>query len=580
MARILGLRFPAWSIQRVRAERTTGAEAAEAAHRALLIRRRDARRGDCVAACCPVARRVGVREGMPLSEALALIQAAERKASASKRSRPVAPPALPPEVWGDDPAADQRALQQLAEALERFSPIVGWETESAGASGDGGGIWEAAAGADRALWLDVTGIGGLFGGEESLLREALDECRRRGYVAQGVIAGSIGAAWGATCDWEAAGERRERVIAANDTEAALAATPLRGLRIESDVVETLRQLGVTRIEQLSQLPRPALVTRFGPGLLRRLDQARGLAAERIRPFRPPPQCAAEQALDEPTRDERALGAVLSELLDRLAAQLAPRNRGVVQLAVRLDVAGGPPRCVRLDLFRPSASPRHWEELVRLRWERLDGGGAVGRMTVEASLTAPLERRQQDLFATGARGDDREWGGLLERLTSRVGPDGVLAAVLRREGLPERDFEYRPWLRWRRETTGETTVAKKVRQTRAAVRRGGGDSGGAAETEGGEPAPAAVCYRPLLVDERPRPLETLAVVPHGPPASFRWEGTWRRVERWWGPERIETGWWRGPSIRRDYFRVETTTGDRWWIFRDLRADRWYLHGSFD
>jgi protein ImuB len=47
----------------------------------------------------------------------------------------------------------------------------------------------------------------------------------------------------------------------------------------------------------------------------------------------------------------------------------------------------------------------------------------------------------------------------------------------------------------------------------------------------------------------------------------------------GPERIETGWWDGGDIRRDYHLACNQRGIRIWIFRDLREDAWYLHGLF-
>ena len=53
----------------------------------------------------------------------------------------------------------------------------------------------------------------------------------------------------------------------------------------------------------------------------------------------------------------------------------------------------------------------------------------------------------------------------------------------------------------------------------------------------------------------------------------------------GPERIETGWWDG-DVRRDYYLVETSLGQRAWAFRaagdpvhDGRADGFMLHGWF-
>jgi protein ImuB len=52
-----------------------------------------------------------------------------------------------------------------------------------------------------------------------------------------------------------------------------------------------------------------------------------------------------------------------------------------------------------------------------------------------------------------------------------------------------------------------------------------------------------------------------------------------VARHWGPERIETGWWRGPSVRRDYYRIETDEGRRFWLFRELTNRRWFLHGAY-
>ncbi len=53
-----------------------------------------------------------------------------------------------------------------------------------------------------------------------------------------------------------------------------------------------------------------------------------------------------------------------------------------------------------------------------------------------------------------------------------------------------------------------------------------------------------------------------------------------IARTWGPERIETGWWRGPTVRRDYYRVATQSGHWFWIFRDLNSGRWFLQGMFD
>jgi protein ImuB len=48
----------------------------------------------------------------------------------------------------------------------------------------------------------------------------------------------------------------------------------------------------------------------------------------------------------------------------------------------------------------------------------------------------------------------------------------------------------------------------------------------------------------------------------------------------GPERIESGWWDGADIQRDYYIARTTLGARLWIYREHSGARgWFLHGIF-
>ena len=49
----------------------------------------------------------------------------------------------------------------------------------------------------------------------------------------------------------------------------------------------------------------------------------------------------------------------------------------------------------------------------------------------------------------------------------------------------------------------------------------------------------------------------------------------------GPERIESGWWDGLRIARDYFVAQDKNAVRYWIYRERDIDhaRWFLHGFF-
>jgi protein ImuB len=72
---------------------------------------------------------------------------------------------------------------------------------------------------------------------------------------------------------------------------------------------------------------------------------------------------------------------------------------------------------------------------------------------------------------------------------------------------------------------------------------------------------------------------VSVVPGGPPLRFWWKNQSHVVAHYCGPERIETGWWRGQDVHRDYYLVETTDGKRFWLFRTLGDERWFLQGMF-
>ena len=57
---------------------------------------------------------------------------------------------------------------------------------------------------------------------------------------------------------------------------------------------------------------------------------------------------------------------------------------------------------------------------------------------------------------------------------------------------------------------------------------------------------------------------------------------RRLEFLEGPECIESGWWDGHDVARDYYVARNRHGARMWVFRNRReADPpgWFLHGWF-
>jgi protein ImuB len=77
-------------------------------------------------------------------------------------------------------------------------------------------------------------------------------------------------------------------------------------------------------------------------------------------------------------------------------------------------------------------------------------------------------------------------------------------------------------------------------------------------------------RPLWLLSRPAPLAATTTTPC-------YDGPLMLVA---GPERIESGWWDGHDVARDYFIARNRDEALFWIYRECRTSGgWYLHGVF-
>jgi protein ImuB len=296
-------------------------------------------------------------------------------------------------------------------------------------------------------------------------------------------------------------------------------------------------------------------------LIERLAQALGAVAEPIVAHRPPPEIAAERLLEYPLGEREAAAAILSQLIGQVAAALAARCQGAVRLECRFDCQSGEPVRFLIGLFEASAAAGHLLGLARMQLEQVRLPGPVTAVRVSVLLAAPLPVRQQELFADERR-DRRQLALLADRLSSRLQREAVSRAVLVPDAQPEYAYRYEP-------LTGNHVhrLSKKKDRRRAPPRLAGNVSQ--------RPWP-----RPLRLQAVAEPLEAPSVAPKDMLAQFDYQGRQHRVLRRWGPERIQTGWWRGRSIRRDYYRIETESGERFWVFRRLHDGQWFLHGVFD
>jgi protein ImuB len=343
------------------------------------------------------------------------------------------------------------------------------------------------------------------------------------------------------------------------------------------VAVLLRELGIRRIEQLEALPRRELPPRFGPELLEHWDRAVGRLDEPLPLYRPGLRFAAGWSPEVPLARREAIEAGLAKLASRLSEMLCRAGRGAVQLECRLECTAGDPLEVSVGLFHPTAWAAHLVQLLAVRLERLRIAGPVRHVRLAAPATAPLQPRPQELFSEGLpRRRLRDLAGLVDRLSNRLGQHAVVRVRLVPDAQPEMAYRYVPLVKCRR--LGGAKCVPLLRRSSAFHKF------------------STACSKQWHTTAAQRPLRLLTtplLLPSGLPLPLWFFGHAHRIAKTWGPERIETGWWRGQAgtighqrealvgmVRRDYYRVETSTGCRFWIFRDLRDGRWFLHGVFD
>jgi len=469
------------------------------------------------------------------------------------------PPRAPREAdtakngWGLAPPAENSAHQllestssnahpsaplvELACWCERFSPLVGIE------------------GADCVI-LDITGSARVFGGEAALATQLL-----RDLAPQPIpelhdtlpligLADTLGAAW-AVARTLAHLEQPLVVIPPGQTAPVLAPLPVATLRLPLPLLTLLHELGLTQIGQVLALPRRELPARFGQELLTRVEQVLGERDEVLRPVRPLPDWTVRWALEYPLSRWDGIQYILEQLLLRLCQELQQQEQGVLRLACRLRCLNRQRVEVEIGVFRPTAQSQHLRELLQLRLETVRLPAPLEEVEIQAMQLAPLAERQTELFTQTTQEQPLALAQLLERLQCRLGEKTVQRARLLAESQPERAYRLSTLTGApsRRNHTANTTVA---------------------------PGPLR---RPLHLWLRPILVRVVAVAPTGPPAMWHLAGECQQIVRSWGPERIETGWWRGRTVRRDYYRVETADAAWWWMFRELHSGQWFLHGEF-
>jgi protein ImuB len=462
-----------------------------------------------IAAACPEAQRQGLTPGIALTQARVLVPG----------------PGL--EVREAAPARDAALLMRLALlAARRWTP-------RAAVDGDG-------------LWLDLSGVAHLFGGEARLCQRIIAACARRGLTARIAVAGSYGAAHALA---RAAVE--PVTLCPNGAEAeALGPLPLTCLRIDAQTAAAVARLGLERVSDILAMPRAPLRRRFA-GLLGRLDQALGRMPEPFEPIVPEEPPAITLRFAEPIGSAEAIGQAMADAMAPLIADLGKAGLGVRLLRLVCTRVDDREEEARVGTARATRDGAHLLRLLTPKIETIDPGFGIERMELIATRVEPLGAVAIEGELAGAR-PAPDLAPLIDRLAGRLGPRRLYRMSALESDVPERSV---------------------ARVTPLAL-----------------PDSWPDWPRPVRLFTPPEPLSgVVALLPDQPPRRFTWRGRAYRVVRADGPERIHGEWWRRRSeteAARDYFAVEDEAGRRFWLFRkgdgvDGRTGdlSWWMQGLF-
>ena len=414
-------------------------------------------------------------------------------------------------------APSAEKLQELARVALNFSPRVSLE-------------------APDAVLLEVRGSLHLFGGVAALRQRLLSACAQLELRAVLALAPLPRAAL------VAARAGRSLVIGTRaELIGQLAPLPLAALRWPPEVIERLKRMGVRSVGEVLRLPRAGFARRFGVAQLACLDVLSGRTPEVRRAFRARERFRRRRELNHELQDHERLLHALGPLLEELEAFLRDRQLGITQLECRfLHRAAAPSGCV-VKLAAPAAAAAHLAALLKEQLARVQLPEPVRSLELRADALLAYVPQAQALWQPGEHGGGggREAHGLIERLRARLGEEAVYGLTLLEGHRPER--------------TWALTAPPPV-----------------AATPPPAVAAAGAPRRPLWLLLEPQPLRERAGLP-------RRRGALRLLSE---PERIESGWWDGADIARDYYTALDTHGVRLWVFRERRAPHgWFLHGIF-
>jgi protein ImuB len=392
------------------------------------------------------------------------------------------------------------------------------------------------------LILDISGCAHLWDGERGYLKEIVFKLRNSGFDARAAIADSPGAAWAVSRF-----ARVSPIVASGAQAGVLSGLPPAALRLEADVLERLQKLGFRTIGPLLAMPAPVLRRRFGKDLLVRLDQALGRAGEGLAPLVPPVPYAERLPCMEPIRTAIGIEIAIEKLLSALCLRLQAEGKGLRKAVLKCIRVDGRTVQACITTNRGSHSVSHLLKLFGLQIVKIEPALGIELFVLEVPKVEDMDTVQEQIWAVEQGLADTALAELLDRVAGKVGAGAIRRYLPAEHYWPERSIKVAASL------TEQAVTAWPLKM------------------------------RPIRLLAVPESIEVMALVPDNPPKTFVYKDKRHNIVKADGPERIGREWWQDSGEHRDYYAVEDSDGQRYWLFRSGHYDggdaRWYLHGYF-
>lgn len=392
------------------------------------------------------------------------------------------------------------------------------------------------------LILDITGCTHIWGGEKGYFKELILKLHAAGFDARGAIADTPGAAWAI-----ARFALKHPIILSNKQAIAISNLPPAALRLTPDIQEKLQKLGFRTIGPLLELPPSILRRRFGQHLLLRIDQALGRIEEYLEPLVSPIPYLEHLHCLEPIRTKEGIEIAIEKLLEMICLRLKSEGKGIRKAMLKCHRIDGRKVQVSISTTKGSHSVSRLLRLFNLQVSKIEPALGIELFIMEVPRVEDMETVQEQLWSEARGLADTALAELLDRISGKVGAAAIQRYLPAEHHWPELSVKLA-------DSLDEVPQANWPEY-----------------------------MRPIRLLDSPEAIKVMSLVPDNPPKSFIYKGKRHNILKADGPERIGREWWKDKGKHRDYYAVEDSEGQRYWVFRSGHYDSgdasWYLHGYF-